>query len=340
MLKKEKLLSLITNRHLELIIFPTEQCNFRCTYCYEDFSVGKMKSNTVEAIKKLILQRIDNLDSLKVSWFGGEPLAAKNIVFDIGEFIKELQGTHPILKYASGMTTNAYQLNEEVLAKLISLGITNYQISLDGTEENHNKTRVRMDGSGTFEKIWNNLLSARNSNHDFTIMLRLHITPDNLDNIYKLVDLIKENFGHDKRFSIFFKAIENLGGPNSGSFEVLHGQNKTEILRALYEQHGDVIKINKIDDKGPYVCYAAATNSFVIRADGRLGKCTVALSDERNSLGRLLDDGTIEIATEKLALWTRGIKSQNLEDLSCPMHHMAKVTATIKSIPIIIESSR
>jgi uncharacterized protein len=339
MLKKEKLLSLITNRHLELIIFPTEQCNFRCTYCYEDFSIGKMQPNTVVAIKKLILQRIDNLDSLKLSWFGGEPLAAKNIVFEISEFVQEQRRIYADLKYISDMTTNAYQLNDEVFAKLISLGVTSYQISLDGTEENHNKTRVRMDGAGTFEKIWNNLLSARNSNHDFSIILRLHITPDNLDNMHKLI-LIKANFSHDKRFTIFFKAIENLGGPNSGSFKVLRGQDKAEILRNLYKQLGDTLKTKKINDKGPYVCYAATTNSFVIRADGKLGKCTVALSDDRNNLGRLLDDGTIEIASDKLALWTRGIKSQNLEDLSCPMHHMAKVTAAIKSIPVVVEMSR
>jgi uncharacterized protein len=206
MLKKEKLLSLITNRHLELIIFPTEQCNFRCTYCYEDFSIGKMQPNTVVAIKKLILQRIDNLDSLKLSWFGGEPLAAKNIVFEISEFVQEQRRIYADLKYISDMTTNAYQLNDEVFAKLISLGVTSYQISLDGTEENHNKTRVRMDGAGTFEKIWNNLLSARNSNHDFSIILRLHITPDNLDNMHKLIDLIKANFSHDKRFTIFFQS--------------------------------------------------------------------------------------------------------------------------------------
>lgn len=27
----------------QLIILPTEKCNFRCTYCYEDFLISKMK---------------------------------------------------------------------------------------------------------------------------------------------------------------------------------------------------------------------------------------------------------------------------------------------------------
>lgn len=28
----------LRNDVLHLILLPTEQCNFRCTYCYEDFS--------------------------------------------------------------------------------------------------------------------------------------------------------------------------------------------------------------------------------------------------------------------------------------------------------------
>lgn len=36
---------------LHLIILPTEKCNLRCVYCYEDFKKGKM-SEKIEEIKK------------------------------------------------------------------------------------------------------------------------------------------------------------------------------------------------------------------------------------------------------------------------------------------------
>jgi len=29
----------LSPRHQELILLPTEKCNFRCTYCYEDFVI-------------------------------------------------------------------------------------------------------------------------------------------------------------------------------------------------------------------------------------------------------------------------------------------------------------
>ncbi|MDR3491327.1 MAG: radical SAM protein [Gammaproteobacteria bacterium] len=337
MLNDRKIISMISNRSLELILLPTEQCNFRCTYCYEDFSIGKMKKNIVEAIKKLILQRIDTLDVLQIGWFGGEPLAAKDIVYDISSYVQQLRMKYPNVQYLSNMTTNGFQLKEDIFRKLISLDVKSFQVSLDGTEKMHNLTRLRLNGSGSFNTIWHNLLSAKNTDIDFSITLRIHITPDNVDDMYELIDLIKVNFGYDPRFTVFFKAIETLGGPNAGTFKVIRGKDKAEILQQLYDYLGPAMKVKKLNDNGPYVCYAAKTNSLVIRADGKIGKCTVALSDDRNSLGTLLDDGTLEIASDKLALWTRGISSQNLVELSCPMYQLPTLKSALQSIPVVLQ---
>ena len=48
-----KMLETIYNeKYLNLIIMPTEQCNFRCKYCYETFEKGKMHQSIQEAIVK------------------------------------------------------------------------------------------------------------------------------------------------------------------------------------------------------------------------------------------------------------------------------------------------
>lgn len=337
MLSHNKLLSIISNRFLELIILPTEQCNFRCVYCYEDFMLGKMKRNTIDAIKTLLSLRASSLDMIKLSWFGGEPLAAKDIIYEICEHALNLCQENKNLYFSSEMTTNGYLLKLDILTKLISLGVKTYQISLDGTEQEHNKTRLRLDGKGTFEKIWENLLSAHDTKHDFKIILRLHVTPENIDNMILLVNQIKETFGYDQRFSVFFKAIENLGGPNKNTFKTIHNKDKQEIIAMLYKHLGEKISAKRLDDHGPHVCYAAQTNSFLIRADGKIGKCTVAFSDDRNIIGQINDDGTLSLSKEKIALWTRGIKNQNLNELSCPMYNMPKNSDSLKSIPIRVE---
>src|SRR3979490_3029402 len=90
-------------RHLELIILPTERCNFRCTYCYEDFKLGKMSRKVVDAIKLLLAARVNDLHSLQLSWFGGEPLLAKEIILEVNNFSKELYAQS---HYSSSITTN------------------------------------------------------------------------------------------------------------------------------------------------------------------------------------------------------------------------------------------
>ncbi|OBS07518.1 hypothetical protein BAX55_02700 [Acinetobacter baumannii] len=73
-------------KSFELILYPTEQCNFRCSYCYENFEIGRMLPEVVESVKNLIDNRLDVVDHLHLSWFGGEPLIAKDILLDIANY--------------------------------------------------------------------------------------------------------------------------------------------------------------------------------------------------------------------------------------------------------------
>jgi uncharacterized protein len=71
-----------------------------------------------------------------------------------------------------------------------------------------------------------------------------------------------------------------------------------------------------------YVCYAARPNSYVIRADGRVGKCTVSLNSTTNTLGRIGDDGDLAIDVDKLKLWMTGFSSLEPRALGCPADYM------------------
>jgi uncharacterized protein len=129
----------VSNRNFNLILLPTERCNFRCIYCYEDYSVGKMKQETILGIKGLLDRRCADLDRLNVSWFGGEPLVAKSIVFEISEYATKLTHKYAGLVYTGDMTTNGYLLNYDTAKALADVGVRNYQISLDGPRDVHNQ---------------------------------------------------------------------------------------------------------------------------------------------------------------------------------------------------------
>ncbi|CAL2113174.1 Radical_SAM domain-containing protein [Tenacibaculum sp. 190130A14a] len=303
------------NSRLNLIIFPTEQCNFRCTYCYEDFKIGNMKSELIESIKKLVLKRAPQLKSLEYSWFGGEPLLAFKSIIEILEFTNSLTEKYPNFSSISNITTNAYSLSINRFIKLVSNNVKVFQISLDGDSTIHDKTRLLKNGNGTFEKIWNNLKKIKETTLDFEIILRIHFHPRNAEKMESLVSKLNSDF-NDERFKFYFKAIEDLGGENSKNVVRMSPIEKNNIKKSLESL---VINQNQIFNlKNSYVCYASKPNSLAIRGDGTLAKCTVALDKEENKLGKLNLDGTLDIDTNKLKYWMSGFEKWEINKLACP----------------------
>jgi uncharacterized protein len=337
----QELASAFLNENFHLILLPTEQCNFRCNYCYEDFSIGRMNSEVVQSVKQLIDRRLPGLRSLSVSWFGGEPLLARSVVEDISEYILGAVRDRPRLRYTSDMTTNGYLLDTPTVERLTGLGIGMFQVSLDGPELLHDRTRLRADGKGSFRRIWRNLLDIRKGTADVNVLLRIHLTPDNLPFMEPFLTEIRKTFLSDERFKVLLKAVEHLGGPNDSTIQILP---KGERPRVLAELEG-ILRIREegIDPmfSAPHVCYASRPNSLMIRANGLIGKCTVALSEPANTIGRLLPDGSLRINNTLLRQWLHGWESRDWKDLGCPYANMPHNEPQVLQIrkPVILSRS-
>jgi len=303
----------LSSEIISLIILPTEKCNFRCTYCYEKFDIGKMKNETIQGIKKFLYSKFSIIKYIHISWFGGEPLLAQDIISDISEFILENQSKYNF-KYTSEMTTNGYLLNKSVFSDLLKLKIDDYQISLDGTEEIHNQTRILSNGDGTFSKIWSNLLDMKSISDNFQVTFRIHLTKDNNTNVLKLIKNIENSFQNDFRFKIFLKEIGNYSF--SKVIDTLSFDKAIEIKREILNT---IEKNRKIISSKNYICYASKKNSFIIRADGNISKCTVALYDDKNIIGKLSADGIMELDNEKHTKWIKGLQTKNIEYMKCPL---------------------
>ncbi|KAM3102286.1 radical SAM protein [Phormidesmis sp. 146-12] len=309
-----------SNRNFHLILMPTEKCNFRCTYCYEDFVMGRMKQETILGVKALLERRCVDLDYLNIAWFGGEPLIAKDIVLEISSYATTLARRYPRLRYESDMTTNGYLLDYNTAKALADVGVRCYQVSLDGSREIHDKSRIRADGSSTYDQIWSNLLALRDSSLFFHVRLRIHFTVDTLALLAPLIEDIKKEFIDDSRFSVFFKAIEQLGGANDASIKTFPEAEKKKAINSLETKlYGKSPTLERSSFQAEDVCYASRLNSLVVRSNGDIGKCTVALYDERNKIGLLQPDGTLKLTPGRLAPWVRGIETLDLETLSCPL---------------------
>lgn len=310
----------LSPRRLYLILMPTEQCNFRCTYCYERFDLGEMSPSVVEGVKNLLEKRAPTLDHLVISWFGGEPLAARSVILDLGRFIQQVLERYPNIEYLANMTTNGYLLSPQTCAELCDLGISEFQISLDGPEAVHNKTRILKNGHGTFEQIWQNLISLKESSLPFRIFIRLHFQKSTFPDLQDFAKTLNDTFGTDERFSMIIKGIERLGGENDGDIEVLSKDEKVAMKGTLADQACNFFAAepSSSPSENEQICYACLGNSFVIRANGRINKCTVALYSDENDIGYISENGDLHIDDRKFAAWTNPLFENDADALKCP----------------------
>ncbi len=138
-----------------IIILPTEECNFRCRYCYESYQKGKMSEEDQISLSEFIQKQMNSTNRLQISWFGGEPLEAFDVVCHIMDVVNRM-AEKKCVRLVSDMSTNAYNLDAQTFDTLYNYNVRSFQITLDGMEEQHNRQRVLKDGSGTFSRVFEN----------------------------------------------------------------------------------------------------------------------------------------------------------------------------------------
>lgn len=332
---EEQVAEAFTPSSLYLILLPTEKCNFRCTYCYEDFALGRMKPWLTGAITTFLQRRIARgLKFLHVSWFGGEPLLARKMVLALSRQWLQLSIEHDA-EYSGSFTTNGYLLDPELVAQLSSVRSSTFQITLDGYGVEHDRTRRLANGGATFAAIWHRLMQMKSSDIAFDVQLRLHVSHEKVDSQRVLIQHLNEALGGDPRFHIHFHRISDLGRTpenvqlmsDSAYRAALADLQQGVSLRASSE-------VELIDQR--YICYAAKPNSFLIRADGRLGKCTVALDDPRNDVGRIRPDGTLDVDNPAMRRWFEGFETFDSEMLGCPLSRLSQSQRPAREIPVAV----
>jgi uncharacterized protein len=316
----------LRNDILQLILMPTEACNLRCTYCYETFKYRRMEPRVIRGVKAYLQQRVPRLRLLSLSWFGGEPLLARDIIEDIQLLVASLSQGRNDLEVTGDITTNAFHLSRPVFERMLDLGVLKYQISFDGPKEWHDQRRVRPDGSGTFDRIWANVLAMREVRRSFICTLRVHVDLDNHAAIPAFLDQCAEAFAHDPRFTLYIRPLSRYGGPNDATLHELQGAEGERILRALRDTATRIGLSRARAEQSAPVCYASMANSFLVRANGRINKCTLALEDEANQVGRIHPDGRLELDAGKMRAWMRGLWSGDEKELECPVGGISNAT--------------
>lgn len=293
---------------LQFILLASEDCNFRCVYCYEKFERGTMTPETREGIKRLVEKRAPRLTEMNVSWFGGEPLYGWEAIEDLEPFLNAKAAQHGI-RFGHHMTTNGYLLTEERATKLLGWRCNNFQITIDGLPAEHDCKRVGRDGSPTYHVILDNLRSLSRRKERFSVDLRVNFDRDNFPRLGEFMEAVSEDFAGDPRFQMRFRAVGKWGGANDDRLATCGVSEQKTVLRELQSKAVEVglaqeSGIREMAAPGSQVCYAARPYNFIVGATGKLMKCTIALYEmEENVVGQLHPDGTLELHDEQMAHW-------------------------------------
>lgn len=337
------------NDILELILLASEDCNFRCQYCYEDFQRGTMKPEVREGIKKMVEKRAAGLRDLTVGWFGGEPLYGFKAIEDLSPFFCEIAEKHS-LNYTSHMTTNGYLLTPDVAEKLLAWKVNYFQITIDGLAEQHDKNRPTRDGQGTFHTIFANLQSLKMREEKFTVRLRINYDQNNSPHLEGLLELFHQEFGSDDRFKVAFHQVGKWGGPNDANLAVCGSDEAKNVRSQLQKSALDKgLTLNgglsDANTPGSNVCYAARPYNYLIGADGKIMKCTVALDkQDHNVVGKLTSEGEMEMDMDKYALWVEPAFQNDgncrrcsivptCQGISCPLIRIESKTRPCSATP-------
>jgi uncharacterized protein len=167
---------------------------------------------------------------------------------------------------------------------------------------------VAVDGLPSFRRIIDNLRYLKSTPHVFMVHLRHNFDPSSMEQLKEFIGLLKDEFGGDPRFATLFQPIANWGHSGDNERQVCDQTTSSQAIlegKRLAMEAGfrDALLVESFRPNG-YVCYAANPRSLVIGSDGKVYKCTVELDyHDRNIVGQLNPDGTLDFDWRKMALW-------------------------------------
>lgn len=277
----------LESRVFHLMINPTLDCNLRCWYCYEKHVKGSsISSDIMNGIlglisRKCIEQR--NIEKLILSFFGGEPLlefdSVRKIILHSLVCCKKKN-----IALGVSFTSNGVLINDEMVSffKENKLDVT-FQITLDGAQEEHNKTRYTKGNVGTYDIIIRNIHCLLEN--QIPVILRINYTANNFSSILSILNDIKKWKEENRRYvKVDLQRIWQ-----DGAKELEIGPTMKLFREGGFEVTSPLLDLDYLHNP----CYADNANQLLINYNGDVYKCTARDFSKESRLGILKDDGSV-----------------------------------------------
>lgn len=265
-------------------LVTTTNCQLKCSYCYEE---------GIDCSKKLELQMCDNiiswcksyieahphLEKLRIILYGGEPLLNKKAIRYILPQLYEI-AKRKGMEFETQIVTNGVLLDLSTAFFLKEYKVGRIQITLDGPKNVHDKRRMRKNGKGTFELIFENILRILEVQIIDRVSLRINFDRDNVNYIPELLNLLSEKNLQPRlelSFGIITSTVNKVEQAEKMNTHIKkHTLNEEEnvekYLWLCKEAKERGFAIGDEFMTGPW-CTARDIHSVVIESDGSMNKC-------------------------------------------------------------------
>ena len=272
----------------ELTLQITEDCCMACTYCYQHHK--KSTKMTFEMAKniidKLLNEELNNINkentlAIFINFIGGEPFMNVELMDKICDYlIKQLINLkHPWLYHLklSICSNGLLYFTPKVQEFFIKYnGFCDFNISIDGNKELHDKCRIDLNGQGTYDRA---IAAAKDfqAKYGFMPSTKMTLAPDNIEYLTEaLINLINEGY-----FIIPFNCIFESGWTYEHA-TILYYKLKEVANYLIYNNLYNKVNIRMFsehfyqplsEENNDNWCGGVNSNSIAIDAQGDIFPC-------------------------------------------------------------------
>lgn len=285
------------------VIMTTLYCNARCFYCYEK-GIQRIAMTERVAIATSEYIRRHATNTVKLVWFGGEPLLNTGIIDLICQKLNDSG-----ISYFSHVITNGLLLTRDLLDKATNVWkLKRVQITLDGTEQVYLRTKSYINSQGNeFQTVLDNIEVLLDSK--IAVNIRLNQDTHNTDDLLTLVALLHQRFGANPYLTIYNHLLFN--------FEEDYTPEQIDCYYRLKDKLHDwgYLKAYKLPNGiNNHQCMADDEHALVITPSGTIGKCEHFT--EEKMIGSIFTENLDPIVSK---MWSERCDRQK-ECNSCPLY--------------------
>ncbi|MBO7448746.1 MAG: 4Fe-4S cluster-binding domain-containing protein [Clostridiales bacterium] len=285
-----------------VVLAVNMNCNYRCTYCFERdsecFRKNQKQILTKDQVDAIFMSLKDKEVKDPIQLFGGEPLTRETV-----EIVDHIISKGKEIGRSFKATTNAHDLNYffQYLGKDM---INTLQITVDGPKRIHDKRRISLDKTSSFDRIMENIKYVVREKKDVHIDLRINVDDTNIDHVEELlIYLENEGILPSGQVNPYISKVSGEDNHIANESEI---NRKSRILSKKYPYLSPDINISSIMNNLDLAielglplqrhcayCAMLSLKTLVFAPDEKIYACSEEIEKDGHDIGRYNKNGEI-----------------------------------------------